>query len=237
MLLGFASASLAFEREKPARPTPGESVNARVQFFIAAEGEPDTESRYRIEIGNEDFDTILYSFDQMNDPKGWSMGVVSEIEGVSEEELAWWRGIFFHPPKPLADGDYYWRVLKHDGMEYEELDGEIPFRVDTVPPGPVQGLTAQWKEDGSVEMRWRQVSVDIEGKPEAVAGYRIYRYTTRHYFRVRDKILVGEVVGSRFTDAYAGEDPDVLSFYQVTAVDEAGNEAGRKFPLHLGETP
>jgi hypothetical protein len=233
----LAPFSLAYEDERPERPTPGESVNERVQFFIAADGDPDTAERYRIEIGNEDFDTVLYTFDQLKDPKGWSLGVVGDLEGVSEEEVAWWRGVFFTPPKPLADGEYYWRAFKHDGVEFEELDGEIPFRVDTVPPGPVEGLRAQWKDDGSVEMQWRPVYVDSAGGQEQVAGYRIYRYTTRHYFRVRDTILVGEVVGTRFTDAYAGEDTDAFSFYQVTAVDEAGNEAGRKFPLRLGETP
>jgi hypothetical protein len=230
-------ASRGYEREEAASPSDGQSVSARVRFFIAAEGDPDLSERYRIEVGNEDFDTVLYTFDQSKDPQGWSVGVIAGLEGISEEEAASWRGIFFTPRKPLADGQYLWRALKHDGVSFEELGGELAFRVDTVAPGPVSELAARRKEDGTVELTWRPVFEDAEGQPEIMAGYRIYRYTTRHYLRVRDTILVGEVIDARFTDLYADEDTDVLSYYQVNGVDEAGNEAGRQFPLKLGETP
>jgi hypothetical protein len=237
LLLLAPVAAHGYDRERPETPSGGESVSSHVRFFIAAEGDPDISERYRIEIGNEDFDTVIYTFDQSKDSQGWSLGVIGGIEGISDEEAARWRGVFFSPRKPLADGEYLWRALKHDGVGFEELGGELAFRVDTVPPGPVSGLAARRQPDGTLELTWDPVYEDTEGQPERVAGYRVYRYTTRHYLRVRDTILVGEVIDARFTDLYADEDTDVLSYYQVNGVDEAGNEAGRQFPLKLGETP
>ena len=76
-------------------------------------------------------------------------------------------------------------------MDFEEIDGELSFRVDTVPPGPVLGLVADRHSDGSLGLAWEPVYEDAEGKLERVAGYRVYRYTTRHYFRIIDNILVG----------------------------------------------
>jgi hypothetical protein len=232
----MTSSALAFDRERPGRPEPGTSVPASFQFFIAAEGEADMSDRYMIEVGTESFDTILYTFDQQKEPKGWSWSDPGEF-APSDEEGDWWRGVFFRPAKPLPDGDYWWRAYKHDGIEYDRLLGEIPFRVDTTPPAPVTGLRVTALENGELQMYWKPVLLDEGGQPEQVAGYRIYRFVWRTSFRVVDRMLIGEMIEPEFLDEYAPHDEDRIAYYQINAVDEAGNEKGRKFPVRIGHVP
>lgn len=228
----LAIPATAYERERPERPGEGDCVQGKFQFFIAAEGDPDRSERYKIELSQDAFDTILYFFDQTQEPAGWIFGPPEDTlpEG---EEGDWWRGMTYRVSETLQDGDYTWRAYKYSGTQFERLRGEVTFRVDTVPPGPVTGVRAIHRDDGSLRLEWEPVLFDVKENPDRVAGYRIYRFTHRGRFRSHTLHLIGETLHTSFVDAYA-DDGEKLAYYRITAVDEAGNEIDRRRPWPIG---
>jgi hypothetical protein len=83
------------------------------------------------------------------------------------------------------------------------------------------------KTSGLVELVWDPVATDVEGGPEYVARYHVYRFpraeTTPQAAPYR--VTTTEQTSVTLPVSDAGE--PAIWFYRVTAEDLAGNEAGR----------
>jgi hypothetical protein len=238
LALGTGSAALAFEDERPAAPARGETVSQEFEFFIEAEGEPEPEEFYLIEVATDsEFENVVKTFDSRESRAGWAFGGLKGLEDVPEEYMpANYEGIHLRVKGQLDDGDYYWRVSKAvGGGDWQPLRGEESFRIDTVPPEPVHDLRVDRTPSGTVLLSWGPVGRDLDGNPERVAGFRVYHYTKLlKKYRVMTRYILSE------RDDFSLELPaDTLGehkivFFRVQAVDEVGNEEGRRRPKPIG---
>jgi hypothetical protein len=236
-LLGLLLAvppAAAFELERLETPADGASVTNRLRFFISARGEWDRADRYKIELSDDGFETVLMTFDGSRDRKGWAIASIpgeEEVEGFEES-----RGVYYLLREPLPDGEYSWRAFKYEGTGFSRLSGEFTFRVDTVAPGPVGNVRLATRRDGRLELRWDPVFEDEEGNPETVTGYRVYRFLKSRAARNMPTYLVGETENTRFLLPQKYDHPDaVMQYFRVMAIDEVGNERNRVIPHPLGD--
>jgi hypothetical protein len=118
--------------------------------------------------------------------------------------------------------------VRLEGIEGAADSRALSFRVDATPPAEVQGLSMRRQADGSLALAWKPVTEDIEGKPETVDHYAVYRYETLGTFPQGAPARVAEVRSPLFVDrrppARAGARGPL--YYKIVAVDAAGNELG-----------
>jgi len=234
---------LAFENERPASPGGDACVSSNMAFYIEASGRPGVEEFYRIEIATDsDFETVVASFDGRENKAGWLLGDTYDMSDVPEKyRPVLYQGVHFRVANKLADGTYYWRASKAvGGGGWVVLDGTERFQVDTLPPEPVDSLHVERASDGSVQLFWSPVSRDMGDNVERVAGYRVYRYDKLlKRYPLMTRYLVKETEDTKVTlPAPAGPDQaaaEKIVFYVVNAVDEVGNEEGRRRPTKIGE--
>ncbi len=133
----------------------------------------------------------------------------------------------FRCPEDLPEGAWEWRV-RLEGAEGAADSRAVPFSVDATPPAEVEGLSVRRQADGSLALAWKPVTEDIEGKPETVDHYAVYRYETLGTFPQGAPARVAEVHSPLFIDRRppAGAGARALLYYKVVAVDAAGNELG-----------
>lgn len=114
----------------------------------------------------------------------------------------------------LADGDYRLRVLASDAVGLTQSQ-QVRVRLDSgAPPAPIQLIGSVQGADA--ELSWQPVSVSD------LAGYRLYRNG--------EQLGGGLISATQFTDAGVGEG---THRYQVSAVDQAGNESARSNTVTL----
>lgn len=205
------------QRAEPADPPDGAVTGSRPVFQIEYSGIEDSalrEARFRIEISTDDFRGTEYVFDQRERASGWVPGEPGRM--------------VYRPRLPLADGSYEWRAARWNGLRWVSGLKTSEFRVDTVPPEDVDGLTLSRGPDGGVELRWRAVTADREGGTEHVARYHVYRYAAGPPFRVARHHEIGSTQDLELLDNLAGTVEARLIFYRVTAEDLAGNEPLRR---------
>jgi hypothetical protein len=104
---------------------------------------------------------------------------------------------------PLAQGRYL----------LEMLEGE------TVPPeAPVVSINVQ---GGFVVLRWNPVTTDIDGNPEIVSCYRVYRGDEVSFQSDSTSMIARSVPLPIFTDpdSTVVGDPEMHAFYRVDALD------------------
>ena len=236
-------ASRAFEGERPAAPARGEIVSSNITFYIEASGRPTPDDFYRIEVAlDSDFDRIVATFDGKKEKVGWLLGDSYNVSDVPEKyRPVNYQGIHYRVNGKLQDGTYFWRALKaHGSGPWGPLDGVQQFTVDTRPPAPVDTLRLRRLPDGTLQLWWAPVMRDMGDDMEEVAGYRIYRYdkTLKRY------PLMTRYLAQETTDTQAAFDPppnpedaplERIVFYLVNAVDQVGNEEGRRRPLPIGD--
>ncbi len=227
----------AFDKEAPADPAKGKVVSGEIQFYVSASGRPQPEEQYRIEVASDsEFRRIVKSFEMAKDRAGWAMGDTEGVENVPEKYAPKnFEGIHFRGQLKLADGTYYWRVLKSiGGGGYTALRGVETFTVDTVPPEPIDNMRMRLLPDGRLQMYWSMPFYDAKGNSEHIAGYRVYRFPKMlKRFPLMTRNLAGEVQEPQFVMP-AKDDSAKITFFFVQAVDEAGNEEGRRRPTPLG---
>ncbi|NJN64648.1 MAG: fibronectin type III domain-containing protein [Acidobacteria bacterium] len=240
LLLVLASATaFGFEDEAVSSPAGGQVVSKDVKFFIEATGEPQPEEFYRIEIARDAaFENIVLDIDGRKDRGGWAFGTARGFDDVPEKyRPASFQGIHFVMRGRLEDGDYFWRAHKAVGSGgWTRIDGAESFSVDTVPPRPVDDLRVKRAADGTLELSWSPVGYDAEGRPERVAGFRVYQYTKllRMYRPLTHYVITEGVPTTARVAPDALEDQRIV-FFRVQAVDEVGNEEGRTIPKRIGE--
>jgi hypothetical protein len=143
----------------------------------------------------------------------------------------------------LPEGMWEWRARAATKGSEIEFAKPASFRVDATPPAEVTGLRLERRADGSVSLTWDPVVNDIEGRPEVVDRYVIYRYETRGIFSQSR----GSEAGSSRTPSFVDRSDAARSgavrsagppgkrgrgtlYYKVVAVDAAGNELGMREP-------
>ncbi len=238
-----SSAARAFEGERPASPARGEIVSSTVNFYIEASGRPLPEEYYRIQVARDsDFDRIVATFDGKKEKNGWLLGDSYSVSDVPAKYLPVnYQGIHYRLDAKLADGTYFWRAAKAQGNgAWQPIDGVQQFAIDTRPPAPVDSLRLRRLPDGTLQLWWSPVMRDMGDDMEQVAGYRIYRYdkTLKRY------PLMTRYLAQETNDTQAAFEPppnpedataDRIVFYLVNAVDQVGNEEGRRRPLRIGD--
>ncbi len=239
LCLGLAPLSArAFEGERPGYPVNDERVGAWFEFWIEADGRPATEEFYRIEVARDsDFEQVVAVFDQRKQKQGWLIGDPLGLDDIPEQYRPQnYEGIHYKVRGRLRDGEYWWRAYKAlGGGDWTLLDGEGHFFVDTDPPAPVDSLEVTKLEDGSIELRWAPVVMEVDEEPEDTAGYRVYRYTRRlKRYPLMTRYLVAETEDTRLVLPPDEDENLKIVFYRVNAVDQAGNEMGRRRPKPLG---
>jgi len=233
----------AFEGERPAAPARGEIVSSSLAFYIEASGRPLPEEFYRIEVAlDSDFERIVATFDGKKEKVGWLLGDAYNISDVPEKYRPLnYQGIHFRVNGKLPDGTYFWRAAKAQGNgAWVPLDGVQQFAVDTRPPAPVDTLRLRRLPDGTLQLYWSPVMRDLGDDMEQVAGYRVYRYDkTLKRYPLMTRYLAQETTDTQaaFTPPPNREDAPVerIVFYLVNAVDQVGNEEGRRRPLRIGD--
>lgn len=124
-------------------------------------------------------------------PRGWTIAAGSggRDGGGTLQCPAW-----------LAEGGWEWRVRAF--YQGAEVDGAKPaaFTVDATPPAEVGGLRLVWRVDGTLLLSWDPVLVDIEGRPEAIDRYVVYRYDASGIFVQPQVQALGETRVPAFVD-------------------------------------
>jgi len=196
----------------PLSPEDGATVGMRPQFRVNVDGEDLYKMRFKIVLSQDDFDTETYVFDQLEDANGWAF---ENWEGA--------YGAIYMARKPIADGDYRWKVFAWNGVDWVASEDVYRVHVDGIPPEDVQVYLSH-AGDGAVRLEWDPVVLDVEGNSEVVARYHIYRWTN---YRTPMMMSVWELAQ---TDQFEFVDDSELArsasrlYYRVTAEDLAGNQ-------------
>ena len=208
----------SFERAWPRLPEDGAVTDARPVFRIAFSGvEPERarEMRFRIDCAAESRDDgrlVDRVWDQRQWRSGWAVSAPDEV--------------LFRPPTPLEDGEWTWSVSAWNGVDWIPAGSPRRIRVDTVPPGDVEGLRVELdRETGGLRLRWWPVTADQEGAAEYVTRYHVYRFEAGPDQRVARLFEIGTTEFPLFIDADPPTDRAIV-FYRIAAEDQAGNVPG-----------
>jgi hypothetical protein len=238
VVAGLAAPALGYEDETPVAPADGSNVYSFIEFYIEADGSPQKEEFYKIEVSQDyDFETIVASFDSRESKSGWVFGDLMGLEDVPEELMPQnYQGIHLKTRVELPDGEYFWRAFKaRGGGSWERIGGELAFYVDTTPPASVSEVEMWITERGELAFDWEPVISDLEGNQEVIGGYRIYRYTsTKKRYPTLTRYLIAETDATEHFQPGALDDGHTIVFYRIQAVDETGNEEGRRRPAPIG---
>jgi hypothetical protein len=221
LALGLAPvAALAMTplRVMPLEPPDGAVRGAHPVFLLGFSGIEDDrlrEARFRIELSTDRFRSEAYVFDQREHRAGWVPGEPGRM--------------LYRPRRPLADGDYVWRVSYWNGLRWVGGQDSFHLRIDTVPPADVPGLRLSFRrESGLVELAWEPVTLDREGETEHVERYHVYRYEEGPPFPVVRRHEIGSTPDLTLPESEPSSKGKALVFYRVTAEDRAGNEPLRR---------
>jgi hypothetical protein len=221
LVLAPAAAAQTVDDVFPLEPRDGGRCGPRGKFRIGIDGAGVLEMRFKIELSRDGFDTIAYTFDQQASPRGWAFIASKTFDRP---------GAVYFPQKPLDDGVYEWRTYAWNGVEW--MAGKTVHRlvIDAVPPADVEGVRMRVDPEREVVvLDWDPVVLDREGRPEYVAKYHVYRYFRASFFFVIRTFHIGTVEDTHFEDTDPIAMKSKMVFYKVTAEDEAGNEADRRF--------
>ncbi len=219
LLAAVRAPAQVVDEVRPLEPERGAVVGVKPALRVAVKGEDLVKMRFKIELSRDGFDTIAATFDQQKDPNGWAF-----------TDAGWdVKGALYQVRQDLPDGTYEWRVSAWNGVDWVAGKSTSSFRVDAVPPADVDGLTMTVDRARKViHLEWRPVQVDIEGHPELVARYHVYRYVRKWFFASYAVYEVGTTEDTAFDDRDEAAFSGNLLFYKVAAEDAAGNEQGRR---------
>jgi hypothetical protein len=201
----------------PLGPRDDAVVGPFVLFRVGYRGIADDQlrqARFRIELRGVDDPDRSFVFDQRRHGRGWTPGAPGLM--------------LYRPARPLPDGSYRWTVAVWDGVDWKRDDQQPRLRVDSVPPAEVEDLIVRYDAQRRVlELEWDPVALDREGGPEYVRLYRVYRYARADR---TPRIEPFEILETDYPEAeipVSGPEQAEVWYFRVTAVDMAGNEAGR----------
>ncbi|HXV77776.1 MAG TPA: hypothetical protein VD788_15805, partial [Candidatus Polarisedimenticolaceae bacterium] len=201
----------------PLAPADDSVVGPREPFRVGYRGIDDSalrEARFRIDLHPVAREANTLRYDQRRRKRGWSPGE----PGV----------MLYRPGRPIADGSYEWDVSVWDGVMWRSSGERFRLRIDSVPPSPVENLTVTYDaERGVLRLDWNPVVTDVDGGPEYVARYHVYRHSRADRAPKAEPFEIAEVVDPTVELPVSGPDDARLWFFRVSAEDLAGNETGR----------
>jgi len=121
------------------------------------------------------------------------------------------NGSFLYTPDPGFYGIDFFEYRAYDGTNYSNI-ATVTINVtinDTQPPTKVTGLTVKDEKDGKLDLSWNSSTDNI-----GIAYYRIYC----------DKKPVINTTDNSTSYIYTGLTNGIIYTFNVSAVDEAGNE-------------
>jgi hypothetical protein len=182
-----------------AAPSPGAIVGGHPLFLLTVrvEGVCDDIAPV-IQASHSNWRTIERSWSFKDSPRGWR-------KESSDSSIA----IAFRPAEALEEETWQWRARVQAQGVPTESGRSSPFRVDVTPPAEIEELHLQRRPDGAVLLRWDPVTQDIEGRPESVDHYVIYRYDRRGTFPQGPLVKLGESHAPVYVDRRgASRDPN-----------------------------
>lgn len=203
----------------PLAPGDGETVGPRPHFRLTVDGEDLYQMRFRIVLSQDEFETEAYVFDQLEEPNGWAY---ENWDGA--------YGAIYMARKPIADGDYEWKVAAWNGVDWVQSRDVHRLRVDGIRPGDVEVYLSH-AGDGAVRLEWDPVFVDVEGNSENVARYHVYRWTNYKTPMMMSMWELAQTEGLEFVDDTELARSTSRLYYRVTAEDLAGNH--ERFKLRV----
>jgi fibronectin type 3 domain-containing protein len=160
--------------------------------------------------------TIQYSSDQST----WSDLYTKTFSGIQTVANA----VYQWDVSSLPEGSYYVRAAATDTSGNTGYSSSYQYIIDHTPPSTPTGLTAT-ATAGYVDLNWNQ-------NPEQDLGsYRVYRATSAAgpYTLQTGEIYDGDSGGKLYRDRNVV--PGAAFYYEVTAVDLAGNESVATAPV------
>jgi hypothetical protein len=213
LILGGSALAQSVEEVRPLEPEHNQTVGVRPTFRLGIEGGDLYKMRFKIVLSQDDFETEAYVFDQMEEQNGWAF-----------ENWDRGYGAIYRTRRPIADGEYEWKVYAWNGVSWVEGDDVNRVYIDGVEPAEVELRMEKVRRGDRVSIRlvWDPVYVDLQGRSETVARYHVYRYTKKFplYARMFEIGLTDDTVFEDDSDVFAGTS---MLFYKVTAEDVAGN--------------
>lgn len=191
VLLPIAAAPAAFciDDVTPFEPAGGATVGERPVFRFHVKGDWKGVGQAKIELSRDRWKTVEKSWDMRESMAGWGM--------IAEEDE---KGGLFRCTEAIPEGDWEWRVtVFQNGAQYDGAR-TAAFRVDATPPAEVEGLRMKRVQDGSIVLTWDPVIYDVEGRPETVDHYVVYRYNSKGVFLNAKGMEAGESSTTSFTD-------------------------------------
>ena len=211
-LLWLPAQAQMIEEVFPEEPGDGSTVGPRPIIRIGVDGDDIHMMRFKIVMSQDDFDTESHVFDQTKDQAGWSFAVLGDEAGA-----------LLRVPKPLNEGVHDWKVYAWNGVDWVEGDNVYRMTVDSIRPEDVETLMADRSENGGVELSWDPVTLDLNGRPEYISRYHVYRYSRRSFFFSIRAFEISVTDETYYVDdSQIGRSADML-FYKITAEDQAGN--------------
>lgn len=150
----------------------------------------------------DDWKTVEKTWSPRDSSLGWR-------QETGDAEVA----IAFRPPEALEEDAWQWRARVQTGGVPTESPRASSFKVDVTPPAEIEGLRLQRRPDGGIALGWDPVTQDVEGRPETIDHYVVYRYDRRGTFPQGMLVKIGESRTPSFIDrrgatAGKGERPD-----------------------------
>ncbi|ANM28834.1 hypothetical protein ABI59_03265 [Acidobacteria bacterium Mor1] len=202
----------------PLEPEDGATVGARPILRVGVDGDDIHLMKFRVEMSLDGFDTFSHVFDQKEDTAGWAFAVLGDEQGA-----------LLRVPKPLSNGVHEWRVSAWNGVEWIEGDSVYELEVDGINPAEVDTLRMDWADNGGLKLVWDPITTDMDGRPEYISRYHVYRYDRASYFFSIRAFEIGTTEETEFVDDSEMGLKSGLLFYKVTGEDAAGNHDLRRY--------
>lgn len=175
---------------KALEPAEGATVGPRPVFRFAAPSGW-AEAGAIIELSRDHWKTVEKVWDMRFSRRGW------DIPPAPQD-----RAGALRCPESLPEGEWEWRVRPSQGSIEAEPPRALSFKIDATPPAEIEGLKLNPRPDGSVLLSWDPVLNDIEGKPETVDHYVVYRYSSKGIFPQTPPMAVGFTKVLFFVDCH-----------------------------------
>ena len=173
-----------------------------------------------------DYVNIYYS---TNGGGSYPYTINDTIYNTAEYEL--WYGSYSWTTPETPSTDCKVRIVATCGLLGDIDDSDYCFTIyaDTTTPAAITDLTASLLKvpsDSGLVLEWSEVTTDVEGNPEQVAHYVIYRDTTHDYEPTSSESLASVPDTTyEYFDSGVVDQTGVNYYYVVKAVDYGANKS------------
>lgn len=129
-------------------PSNNSYVYNGIPIFQLTSTDPNSKNlTYRIQLSNDEFTTILYTFNQLDNITGWSKWIYNSSEVAT---------YYLQNQEVLTEGIYYWRAQAFNGDVWCDISSNYTFTYDVTPPDTEIILPAVDGDNG-----WYRSNVEV----------------------------------------------------------------------------